>query len=471
MNGGNKMKIHTNITIFGGTGDLTFRKLLPALYTMFLTKKLSKDSRIVIIGRRDYDSLSYRNLAEDWVKKFTRLPYTEQDFFAFAQLISYFRMDLSNQQDYLKLNEYFSQDEITSHIFYLAVAPKFFTVIADGLETVCGACHGKVIIEKPFGENLQAAEKLNQQLERHFGAEQIYRIDHYLGKEMVRNIQAIRFTNPIFTDVWNSRYIECVQISALEDVGVETRGGYYDASGALKDMVQNHLFQILSIVAMEQPEVFNSTQMHQEQLRVLRALRPLDEADVGSTLILGQYEGYRREPLVAPDSTTETFAALRLFIENERWKNTPFYIRTGKRTGVRQMEVSIVFKRSMPEVEPDILTIKIQPTEGVYIQFNIKRPGDTEEIIPTKMDFCQNCNIVHQLNTPEAYERLLTACINGERSWFSQWDQIEISWNYIEQLKQRFKEKKLPVYPYEQGSPGPKEAGEFLKATGHSWIE
>ena len=172
------MKIHTNITIFGGTGDLTFRKLLPALYTMYLTKKLPKDSRIVIIGRRDYDSDSYRLLAEEWVDKFTRLPYTKEDFSKFSKLLAYFRMDLSNQQDYQRLNEYFSQDDITSHIFYLAVAPRFFTVIADGLETVCGACHGKVIIEKPFGENLEAAEKLNQQLERHFGSEQIYRIDH-----------------------------------------------------------------------------------------------------------------------------------------------------------------------------------------------------------------------------------------------------------------------------------------------------
>ena len=465
------MKIHTNITIFGGTGDLTFRKLLPALYTMYLTKKLPKDRRIVIIGRRDYDSDSYRLLAEEWVDKFTRLPYTKEDFSKFSKLLAYFRMDLSNQQDYQRLNEYFSQDDITSHIFYLAVAPRFFTVIADGLETVCGACHGKVIIEKPFGENLEAAEKLNQQLERHFGSEQIYRIDHYLGKEMVRNIQAIRFTNPIFTDVWNSRYIESVQISALEDVGVETRGGYYDASGALKDMVQNHLFQILSIVAMERPEVFNSTQMHQEQLNVLRSLRPASEASIEDTLVLGQYEGYREEPLVSPDSSTETFAGLRLFIDNERWSGTPFYIRTGKKTGTRQMEVSIVFRRSMPEVEPDILTIKIQPTEGVYLQFNIKRPGDTEEIIPTKMDFCQNCNIIHQLNTPEAYERLLTACIAGERSWFSQWDQIEISWNYIEQLKQLFKEKNLPVYPYAQGIHGPKEAEEFLEKAGHRWIE
>ena len=340
------MKIHTNITIFGGTGDLTFRKLLPALYTMFNTGKLPENSRIVIIGRRDYDSGSYRALANDWVKKFSRLPYSAETFNAFSGQIDYFRMDLSNPKDYRRLDEYFSKDDIGSHIFYLAVAPRFFSVIADGLKTVEGACQGKVIIEKPFGENLEAAKKLNEELESHFGPEQIYRIDHYLGKEMVRNIQAIRFTNPIFTDIWNSRYIESVQISALEDVGVETRGGYYDASGALKDMVQNHLFQILSIVAMEQPEVFNSTHMHTAQVEVLKSLSPVGQAEIGDTLVLGHYEGYREEPLVSPDSNTETFAGLRLYIDNERWRGTPFYIRTGKKTGTRQMEVSIVFRRS-----------------------------------------------------------------------------------------------------------------------------
>lgn len=465
------MQIDTNITIFGGTGDLTFRKLLPALYTMYVSDKLPENSRLVIIGRRSYDSASYRGLAKDWVKKFTRLPFTEVKFEAFSRKIDYFRMDLSSPGDYLRLNDYFSKDEITSHLFYLAVAPKFFSIIAEGLKRVKGACAGKVIIEKPFGENLEAAGILNKELESHFGPEQIYRIDHYLGKEMVRNIQAIRFTNPIFTDIWNSDYIESVQISALEDVGVETRGGYYDASGALKDMVQNHLFQILTIVAMEQPELFNSDNMHAEQLKVLRSLHMPDSTEIADTLLLGQYEGYREEPLVSDDSVTETYAGLRLWIDTKRWRGTPFYIRTGKKTGTRQMEVSIVFRRSMPEVEPNILTIKIQPTEGVNLQFNIKRPGDTQDIIPTKMDFCQNCDLVHLLNTPEAYERLLTACIDGERAWFSQWDQIEISWNYIEQLKKLFAESGTKVYSYAPNTHGPKEADEFLQRTGHQWIE
>lgn len=464
------MTIEMNLTIFGGTGDLTFRKLLPALYTMDIAGKLPADSRIVIIGRREYDSAAYRQMARDWVEKYTRLPFEEESFQRFAGKIHYFRMNFSELDAYEGLDAYYSRNHVRSHIFYFAVAPRFFSVITKGLKMVKGSQSGKVILEKPFGENLPAATALNKELEDYFGAEHIYRIDHYLGKEMVRNIQAIRFANPIFTDVWNSRYIESVQISALEDMGVETRGGYYDASGALKDMVQNHLLQILSIMAMERPGEMTPKGLHDAQLDVFRSLRQADETSIDDMLVLGQYDGYRNEPLVKPDSGTETFAALRLFIDNGRWEGTPFYIRTGKKTGTREIELSVIFRRPYPEVEPNVLIIKIQPTEGVYLQFNIKRPGDTDDIIPTKMDFCQNCNLVHQLNTPEAYERLITACIEGERSWFSQWDQIELCWNYISRLKKLYTEKELPVYPYEPGTPGPAESDEMLRQSGHQWL-
>lgn len=464
------MRIDTNLTIFGGTGDLTFRKLLPALYTMDLTGKLPPDSRIVIIGRRDYNSEGYRKMAKEWVKKYTRLPYTEQVFDRFSQKIHYYAMNFTDLEAYHGLDEYYRAQDISSHIFYYAVAPRFFSVITHGLKLVADSGRGKVILEKPFGENLASATALNKELEAHFGADGIYRIDHYLGKEMVRNIQAIRFSNPIFTDVWNSHYIESVQISALEDMGVETRGGYYDASGALRDMVQNHLLQILSIMAMEQPADMSADGLHDAQLKVFKSLRQADGETIGDMLVLGQYEGYQGEPLVSPDSKTETFAALRLFIDNERWKGTPFYIRTGKKTGTREIELSVVFRRPYPDVDPNVLVIKIQPTEGIYLQFNIKRPGDTDEIIPTKMDFCQNCNLVHLLNTPEAYERLLTACIEGERSWFSQWDQIEMCWNYVSRLKELYSEKELSVYTYTPGTPGPGEADQLLKGHGGKWL-
>lgn len=227
------------ITIFGGTGDLTFRKLLPALYNMHVAEKLPAAFCIVVIGRRDYTAAGYLEKAREWVKQFARLPYTEAAFGAFAARLSYYRMDFSDASRYGDLSAWYTENAVDSHIFYLAVAPRFFSVIAQGLAQVPGAQNGRVILEKPFGETLEAARELNGKLENFFSPQGIYRIDHYLGKEMVRNIQTIRFTNPLFMETWDSRYIESVQISAMEDVGVETRGGYYDTSGALKDMVQN----------------------------------------------------------------------------------------------------------------------------------------------------------------------------------------------------------------------------------------
>lgn len=464
------MKLDLNITIFGGTGDLTFRKLLPALYNMKLTGRLPKKTRILIIGRRDYDDQAYRDLGRKWVEQFSRLPYTLEDYKRFAAHLSYYRMDLCDMEAYGGLNTYFAGAQVSEHIFYFAVAPAFFGVITEGLKRVQGASEGKVIIEKPFGENLTAAGELNARLEGFFGSDHIYRIDHYLGKEMVRNIQTIRFANPIFSDTWNSKFIEEIQISALEDVGVETRGGYYDSSGALKDMVQNHLFQILSIVAMEQPGEEAGGGMHREQMKVLSSLRLVERSNVKDMLVLGQYEGYKKEPLVSPESDTETYAGLRLWVDNERWKGTPFYIRTGKKTGKREMEVAVIFKRPDPALEPDILMIKIQPTEGVYMQFNIKKPGDSDCVIPVKMDFCQSCLIENQRNTPEAYERLLNACVKGDRSWFSQWDQIELSWNFMERLKTLYKEAGLAVHSYEPGTQGPDQADAFMNTLGHSWL-
>ena len=426
------MSLNKAFTIFGGTGDLTFRKLMPAQYNMTAANAEEAQSRIIIIGRRDYTTEQYCELVRDWVKNFARLPYEEKTFEVFAKRISYFKMDISDLNEYTRLSEYYTAENIDDHVFYLAVAPKFFGVIASGLKAVKEASLGKVILEKPFGEDLESAKELNKQLETFFPAENIYRIDHYLGKEMVRNIQTIRFTNPIFANLWNSQYIESVQISAFEDLGIGTRGGYYDTSGALKDMVQNHLFQILSIVAMEWPEQFSTTAMHDAQLRVL--------------------------------------PALRLFIDNERWWNIPFYIRTGKKLRCREMQIAIVFRQTFISAPRNILIIKIQPNEGVHLQFNVKTPGDTDEITQAKMDFSQSSSISSRINTPEAYERLITACIKGERSWFSQWDQIETSWDFVEHLKDLYRWDKLPVFTYEQGSDGPAEADNLLKRFGDEWV-
>ena len=260
-----------------------------------------------------------------------------------------------------------------------------------------------------------------------------------------------------------------VLCSAMEEVGVETRGGYYDHSGALKDMVQNHLFQILTIVAMEQPGSLAVEDMHREQIKVLRALQVPE--DISQSMVLGQYGGYREEPSVDRNSSTETYAALKLSVDNDRWRGMPFYVRTGKKLGRREMQVAVVFKSPAPGLESNILNIKIQPTEGVYLQFNIKKPGETEESIQAKMDFCQSCSYVNRMNTPEAYERLLGACMRGERSWFSQWDQVETSWNYVDEVREKYREMGLPVHIYEQGSAGPEAADALLGRDGHSWFD
>ena len=456
-------------TIFGGTGDLTFRKLMPAQYNMTAANTAEADMRIVIIGRRDYTTEKYIELVHDWIQKFARLPFDEATFARFAGRITYFKMDMSKASEYDRLAAFYEAEGITEHLFYLAVAPRFFGIIAGNLKAVKNACHGKVILEKPFGENLDAAKELNQQLEEFFTAKNIYRIDHYLGKEMVRNIQTIRFTNPIFSNLWNSQYIESVQISAFEELGIEGRGGYYDTSGALKDMVQNHLFQIMSIVAMEWPEQSTPEAMHDAQLRVLRSLRPVE--DVRDALVLGQYRGYRQEKSVAPESDTETYAALRLFIDNERWWNVPFYIRTGKKLSRREMQIAITFRHTFIAAPSNILIIKIQPQEGVHLQFNVKKPGETDEITQAKMDFFKNASYASRINTPEAYERLITACLRGEHSWFSQWDQIETSWEYIARIKDLYRWEKLPVFTYEPNTDGPVEADNLLKRFGHKWVK
>lgn len=457
-------------TIFGGTGDLTFRKLLPALYNLQAQKKLEAEFSIVVIGRRAYDHASYCKEAAEWIKQFARMPYRDAEFERFAACIHYVQMDFTALPAYAKLNAFYKEHQMGNHVFYFAVAPQFFAVIAKGLTQVEKGCEGKVIIEKPFGENLASAKRLNQDLEHFFTKERIFHIDHYLGKEMVRNMQAIRFMNPIFQDVWNAKYIEHVQISAMERVGVENRGGYYDQSGALKDMVQNHLFQILSITAMEPPVSFFGEDMQQKQLDVLHALRPVEVLDMKKSMVLGQYFHYQKEERVADDSMTETYAALRLFVDNERWKGVPFYIRTGKKLHQREMEIVITFKKTNPDVEANVLWIRIQPIEGVYFSFNIKKPGDSDEIVRTSMDFCQSCSDIHRINTPEAYERLLAAAVQGDASWFSKWDQIESSWNYVEQLKQRYRKEGLPLVTYMADSEGPIEANELLQHDGHIWM-
>lgn len=462
------------IVIFGGTGDLAFRKLFPALYNLHILSSLDETYKIVGVGRREYSREEYIEIIKKWTKEFSRLRYTDEDFDKFSDRIEYYKMDMTDVDSYEGLISFIENEGITGEImYYYAVSPGMFEPISKGLEKAitikkgdCGCgdntkhdCyldHAKIIIEKPFGEDLESAREINNSLMKYFNEENIYHIDHYLGKEMIINIMAIRFSNTIFRNVWNKDSIEKVEINVYETVGVETRGGYYDKNGALKDMIQNHLFQIMSIVAMGEPRDQSTEAIKKVQTNVLRNLIPIDAQDIDKNLVMGQYIGYRDEDKVDPNSVTETYVAMKLEVDSERWRNVPFILRTGKKLHKRECEVIISFKESMPGVYRNVLTIKVQPDEGVKLNFNIKKPGiETDTVEKVDMDFCQSCVLENRKNTPEAYERLLNAAIESDKTLFSQWDQIELSWNYINELIDTYKSNSGKLYMYEPGTYGP----------------
>ena len=463
MTGLETMGNKTAITLFGGTGDLTYRKLLPALYNLNGLAKLADDFKIVVIGRREYSQADYINIVRTWVKEHARTKFDDEEFESYAKRIIYFKMNMTNEDDYAMLQEFYTKEDIQNHVYYFAVAPSFFMTITNGLQKHCSENNAKVIIEKPFGEDLEKAGLLNDELEKFFNQDEIYHIDHYLGKEMIQNILSLRFKNIIFKGIWNKDFIENVQITAAETVGVGTRASYYDKSGALKDMVQNHLLQVLSLVAMEEPKGTESIRIHESQYNLLSALKPIE--DVQDSLVMGQYEGYLQEENIPIDSKTETYAALKLYIDNERWEGVPFFIRTGKKMDNRETQVVVQFK-AVGDVPGNVLIIRIQPDEGVYFQFNAKKPGTEQELQQISLDFCQSCILENRINTPEAYERLLDACFKGDRSLFSQWDQIVASWTFVNKLIAKYEEQGSPLYTYEQGSKGPKEADELV-----NWVK
>lgn len=462
-------KIRHHFTIFGGTGDLTYRKLIPALYNLYCVGKMTNEDRVVAIGRRDYQDDQYHEIIKGWVRDYSRVKFDEVSFNAFLQCVIYYKMDFTNLEEFKQLDKYYQAVDIEKHIFYYAVAPMYFGVITDGLISLGECKNCKVVLEKPFGETLEEANRINTKLERSFGKHQLYRIDHYLGKEMVRSIQTLRFTNPIFMNSWNSKNIDHIQIIANEEVGVETRGNYYDQAGALKDMVQNHLLQILTLLAMEEPD--DEHELHERQVDVLRALRSTEQQNIATSLVLGQYTGYTEEEHVNKQSTTETYVGCKVFVDNERWANTPFYIKTGKRMDSREMNVIVTFRNANHNTSSNVLVIKIQPLEGVSLKFNIKKPGDSDEIIQTEMDFCQSCNPNYRINTPEAYERLLDAVICDDQTWFSNWEQIYLSWKYVEELKEKYHQAKLPIYPYAQQTSGPSEDALIFEDDALQWGE
>jgi len=484
------------LVIFGGTGDLAHRKLYPAVYNLFLSGELPENFAVVAVGRRDKTVEEFRNDAAQAIKKFSRPNNSrDSDLNKILSRFYYYRLDIYNADGYAQLNDYLSEIDKAygtggNRIFYLAVAPEHFKPVVENLKSVGmvindGASWQKVVIEKPFGSDLNSATMLNEVINRVFGEEHIYRIDHYLGKEMLQNIMAIRFANALFEPLWNNKYIDHVQIISSETVGVESRGAYYEKAGALRDMLQNHMLQLLMLTAMEPPAALDNYSIRDEKVKVLKSLSEMTEEKVRKHVVRGQYgrgqigneivPGYREEDKVSPVSDTETFIAMKVEVENFRWGGVPFYLLTGKRLPVKFTEIVIQFV-SLPEVlyfkelrglKPNTLHIRIQPTEGVELYFNTKKPGMRSEIIQVGMDFCQNCDIDEV--SPDAYERLLLDVMKGDSTLFTRWDEVEYAWKFIDRIARAWADEK-PIFPnYPAGTWGPYGARKLIENDGRQW--
>jgi glucose-6-phosphate 1-dehydrogenase len=481
------------LVIFGATGDLTHRKLVPALYNLAHEGQLPAGFAIVGFARRPKTEAEFRAELLAGVEKFSRFtPINTAVWDALARGVFYHQADFSDAGGWAQLNDRLQQIDrdcgtAGRRVFYLATGPTEFAPIIEqlGAQNSGRSTASRIIVEKPFGRSLATAQELNRALAGVFDESQVFRIDHYLGKETVQNILALRFANEIFEPLWNQKYIDHVQITVAESIGVEKRGGYYEQAGALRDMVQNHMLQLLSLVAMEPPTALTAQDIRGEKVKVLRALRPVAAAAAGQFSVRGQYAagtiggqpvpGYLTEANVAPDSRTETFVALKLFLDNWRWAGVPFYLRHGKRLPKAVAEIAIQFK-PVPSVlfaaantaplQPNVLVMRLQPDEGIAIRMNAKAPGTAVNIQPVKMDFRYGGSF--GASAPDAYERLLHDALVGDSTLFTRNDEVETSWAIMDAFLAGWRDGAAPV-PYAAGTWGPGAADNFINQDGRSW--
>ncbi|MBS4749894.1 glucose-6-phosphate dehydrogenase [Carnobacteriaceae bacterium zg-ZUI78] len=465
------------ITIFGGTGDLAKRKLYPALFRLFKKGHLKNSFAVIGTARREWSNDYYQEVVLESIQQ---LSNDDAEKKAFASHFYYLSHNVEHTQHYDQLKHLADTLDATYHtlgnrVFYLSVAPNFFGTIAQHIKTqhlLTSNGFNRLIIEKPFGHNLQTAIELNNQLTQTFDENQIFRIDHYLGKEMVQNITALRCHNALLKACWHAEYIDNIQITLAESVGFEDRAGYYDKSGALRDMVQNHIFQILSLLSMELPETLNGENIREEKASVLRHLRMYDENAIKEHFVRAQYIGnddiigYKEEPDIDAYTRTETFVAGKIFIDNARWKNIPFYIRTGKRLSHKDTSVHIQFKPTSPEVAGNLLSIHIQPEEQIRLFINTKEQGLSHHI--QMIDLTKTYT---QQNAPEAYERLILECLHGDMTNFAHREEIELSWAFIDRIRHAWDNDTQSNIPtYTAGSMGPIESIQLLEKDGFHWI-
>ncbi|MBX7214637.1 MAG: glucose-6-phosphate dehydrogenase [Thermoflexales bacterium] len=484
------------MVIFGASGDLTHRKLIPALYSLTADGALPKQFAVVGFARKPKTDESFRAELRESVSEHARVkPVDTAAWEAFASRVHYCQGDYGKPDDYARL-EAMLKDIDAQHgtggnrLFYVATPPEVYHAITEqlGLSGMARAENGRwvrIIIEKPFGHDLNSARELNTHVHRYFAEDQIFRIDHYLGKETVQNILVFRFANGIFEPIWNRRYVDSVQITVAEEIGIEGRGAYYESAGVIRDIVQNHLLQLLALTAMEPPAEFEADAVRNEKVKVLKAIR-VDDSE-GDGTVRGQYgpgkvagqlvPGYLQEEGVALDSTTETWLAMKFLVDNWRWAGVPWYVRSGKRMPKRVTEIAIQFKMpplmlfskaTAKAIEPNALVLNIQPDEGISLKFGSKAPGSGETIQPVKMDFTYSS--AFDKAAPDAYERLLLDCILGDSTLFTRADEVEAQWEIINPIIDGWKAQGgAAIELYRAGKPGPKEGDDFIRKDKRDW--
>ncbi|MBA3957071.1 MAG: glucose-6-phosphate dehydrogenase [Parachlamydiaceae bacterium] len=498
-NGNGKAAAPCIMVIFGATGDLTGRKLLPALYNLASDGQLPAHFACVGFARRDKTHGVFQQEMFDAINCFSRTKPDQALWDSFKNQLYYHRSEFDDDQGYEALKHFLDEldkkyDTKGNRVFYLSTQPSFFPTIIEKLHKhklvyPIGSdqnAWSRVIIEKPFGNDLKSAIDLQQQISQYLDESQIYRIDHYLGKETVQNLLVLRFSNPIFESVWNNRYIDHMQITVSEEIGIGTRGHFFEEAGMLRDIVQNHVMQLLSLVAMEPPTNLSAHAIHDEKVKVLESIRPIPLDNFDAHVVRGQYGpgfingtavcGYRQENNVPPDSSVETYVALELFIDNWRWSGVPIYLRAGKRLPKRATEIAISFKQAPPgclfhmidkPIESNILVIRIQPDEGISLKMNCKVPGLNGPIQPVKMDFRYSSHF--GMTPPEAYERLLCDCMAGDGTLFARVDEVLASWKLLTPVLERWQTSKADFPNYEAGSWGPEAADKMLSKSNRKW--
>ncbi|OZU88394.1 glucose-6-phosphate dehydrogenase [Virgibacillus indicus] len=488
------MNIHDKpkvvIVIFGATGDLAKRKLFPSIYRLYQNEKISKEFAVVGLARRPWTNDVFR---ENVKHSIDDAHATDDDIDSFTSHFYYHSFDATSDASFQELNSLLGDLENTyqtegNRIFYLAMAPEYFGPIANSLKSFGlknSAGWSRLVIEKPFGHDLKSANELNNEIREAFDEEQIYRIDHYLGKEMVQNIEVIRFANGLFEHLWNNRFISNIQVTSSEVLGVEDRARYYDHSGATRDMVQNHMLQMVALLAMEPPIKLTTDEIRSEKVKVLRALRQLNTEDIGDYFVRGQYSdgtmdgkqlnGYQQEADTLAGSNTETFVAGKIMIDNYRWAGVPFYIRTGKRMAVKSTKIVVEFKdipmnlyyTEESKKHPNLLVINIQPEEGITLHLNAKKAGAGSVAQPIQLAYTNK--EVDGINTPEAYEKLLHDCMLGDATNFTHWDEVAYSWAFVDAILNAWSSTKAYFPNYPSGSMGPEAADRLLEKDGFHW--